>query len=701
MLYPSSFCPFVYHFCFYSPYPVLNRFRNHETHRSPKRMHFIVTMHFTKKLFLLLTSALILINLIGITAAASESFASIFYRHFLSTSSRSENKILSHLQTLRSFSHLSLNQKVHQYTFDRCFGNSSTCVYPRTCQNGDFETCDLITDDYCYCLEDGLRNCTDSYECLYGDRCIRYGQYQVCVSCNVSDLVDEFVPVDEAFYCTGGSTPSPSPAPYPTDTPENDGTTGSPCTSSFDCISPRTCYDLDDGSSCSSSSFQCACIDISNFYCRSSEDCLSGDRCITTPNSTSEFCYSCALLPPYFANGTATPVDDGQASCPLSSSTPVPTDDNFPTIPPGTITTIPDPTPGPDYDGSPGYSFDYCGQGGKTCAPTHTCYSISSNASTLCQDYQTEQECVCLSTDYSNVFCSNSTECLSGDRCAQTNTSNAGYCFSCSSFDRLQSDLQLTPLDDGSANCDDGLKESPRPSFIPGPSPGSDSGNDGYTFDTCTATSMNCVYPRSCIHVSDDIGPCQSTDTECYCLSQDYFICTTSSDCLYGDRCYTSTSLASDVCLSCNTDIDLGLSPVDSASFNCEPEASPNMETPTPTGDSGFVYSYEYCSPYYDYCVDPRTCVSAMTGLTCQSGESACYCFSSENNICTTSLDCLNGDRCATITGVTSKTICVSCNIFYSSTESVQFVDNGAGNCFPYSTYTPIIYPSPSPFVYE
>lgn len=72
-------------------------------------------------------------------------------------------------------------------------------------------------------------------------------------------------------------------------------------------------------------------------------------------------------------------------------------------------------------------------------------------------------------------------------------------------------------------------------------------------------------------------------------------------------------------------------------------------------------------------CVSPRICTSVDTNSECTSSDQKCICYSPSNVACTTSNDCLPGDRCTVVTG---EVWCVSCSFDSLIQNAVD-----AGNC--------------------
>lgn len=228
--------------------------------------------------------------------------------------------------------------------------------------------------------------------------------------------------------------------------------------------------------------------------------------------------------------------------------------------------------------------------------------------------------------------------------------------------------------------------------------------DDGTTGAECTSTSGNCLYPRFCKNADNFSLPCTSSSPICFCLSQDYLLCSDSSDCLSGDRCVLSTTGDSKFCFSCNLSIEYGFGDyfVDDGAGNCVnggEETLPPMESPIeddPLPTSG--YTFDNCTKYGSECMYLRSCYSPYRLSLCTEDDDWCVCLSHQNIICSKSSDCLYGDRCATYS-IFPYGVCLSCYLNVSAVIpfNVTYIDDGGSNCETFATSTPL--PSSSPSV--
>lgn len=114
------------------------------------------------------------------------------------------------------------------------------------------------------------------------------------------------------------------------------------------------------------------------------------------------------------------------------------------------------------------------------------------------------------------------------------------------------------------------------------------------------------------------------------------------------------------------------------------PSSSPSTSQLEEESGAG---NLERCRSSTD-CATGRFCLSDVTvsaneikGDSCTSSSGSCLCVSRENNVCSTSEDCLQLDRCMKV-GRTDYSLCISCNGVDSDIGiDLEAVDNGNGNC--------------------
>lgn len=111
-------------------------------------------------------------------------------------------------QTLDHLTHRQASANTGKYTGERCDFDSNTCEYPRMCREHtypNFKVCKTNSIN-CFCFSETPQYCTESSDCLRGDRCYGYENATECFSCNNSDVlvssVKYLVPVDGGIQCT-------------------------------------------------------------------------------------------------------------------------------------------------------------------------------------------------------------------------------------------------------------------------------------------------------------------------------------------------------------------------------------------------------------------------------------------------------------------------------------------------------------------
>lgn len=366
------------------------------------------------------------------------------------------------------------------YTLDHCTTSSNTCAYPRTCYSAHgYSLCDE-SEEQCICMSLENLLCSKSSECLYGDRCVTYSilPYGVCVSCSVdletfSSIEFTYIDDDES-QCSGILTPSPSLETSPSQSavpPSDGGYSYDPCNlTGLKCTYPRVCVGPESGTCQLSDSF-CFCISTQHLNCYSSYDCLYGDRCVETSEGI-PICASCNLT--IESRLSVTVVDNALGNCPepaesnlpnqnpsLSPTPSLPHQPNYtmvssplPSSPFPSFSAVPSlsqlPTPSRPYP-SPtsslpptGFTFDDCTSNNYICVSPRMCYSVSTGE--FCRSM--DSDCVCASL--SNFTCSDSPDCLLGDRCVLSADATARFCLSCF-YD--YSKIEISFVDDGGYNC--------------------------------------------------------------------------------------------------------------------------------------------------------------------------------------------------------------------------------------------------------
>lgn len=640
---------------------------------------------------------------------------------------------------------------LRQYTGDYCeFDTSHSCLAPRRCVNVESTLCNS-SNSACFCFATEFSSCNSSTECLYGDRCTNTSDSDLdpfCISCFAFDSLGAYTGVDNGAKNCPTSTPEAgnvreSFGPTSSSAEVPSGTTGDSCTSiSRNCASPRECKSLDDFTTCTYINGDCICASDEHLRCSASSDCLYGDRCITnTDDVSSAICFSCQIFDRHLSGSEFYAVDDGSATCLFD----------------GELKGSP---PSPNVSIKPlktGYTFENCTAFESTgCASPRSCFSP------LRLNYCDEHDDWCVCASHNHLICSKSSECLHGDRCVTYSTLLHGICVTCFLDLYKFSPFGLNYIDDDRTNCGsspDSFSPSPLSSAslsaaaLPSASPFKSS---GYTFDNCTTFSYNCRPPRSCLNHEQNL--CDVDDYNCYCVSHEYLLCTSSFDCLFGDRCVEFGS-TSPVCLSCNITDDekWGFSSVDDIVLNCpdilngfttfpsysdpvlyltsgprssetsfypfSPSSLPSREasaisSPTSSSiplsshlpdvvsssspefyfspssklspsvtsepslsisDSLDGYTGIECTATSFICISPRICYSADTDGLCNMRDSSCLCLSESDLLCTTSSDCLYGDRCVKdIESLT--TLCLACSLADLS-GLVTYVDDGGENC--------------------
>lgn len=208
--------------------------------------------------------------------------------------------------------------------------------------------------------------------------------------------------------------------------------TGNECTSDMDCISPRICVDPA-LNPCSTSADSCLCFAPSNSVCVTSADCLPMDRCYVAGSTF--YCFSCFIPIP---ESYASPVDDG--NCGEGGDDTDEDDDG-------------------DSNEEGGLSFEPCTVS-SDCASPRLCISITDFIP--CRSDATS--CVCL--DVLNVFCEDSEDCLTNDRCFFYLDLSRSVCVSCNIDDA--NNIEGNFVDDGSCDAN-APPQSPPP--VPTPAP--------------------------------------------------------------------------------------------------------------------------------------------------------------------------------------------------------------------------------------
>lgn len=220
---------------------------------------------------------------------------------------------------------------------------------------------------------------------------------------------------------------------------------------------------------------------------------------------------------------------------------------------------------------------------------------------------------------------------------------------------------------------------------------------------------LDCAPPEKCVGImAEQYGsyyrlcdvngfpPPNTTDCKCFNLPPE---CQDSTSCSPGYGCVKSRHLADrKMCIHCNyaaairndgTDI---FKPVDSMPL-CTPSASPlpsAVSTLLYSTSTNNGYTWDQCSSHKPPCREKRTCTESRQQLPkrdCDtaSNEDNCYCRLDVEGTCSSSEDCLNGDRCVLIINPNvarfNEQVCVSC-AYVRFAVDIRTVDGGGANCY-------------------
>lgn len=187
--------------------------------------------------------------------------------------------------------------------------------------------------------------------------------------------------------------------------------------------------------------------------------------------------------------------------------------------------------------------------------------------------------------------------------------------------------------------------------------------SQGLTYDICSS-SGDCRGSRRCATLPLPVSKVCTENSMHICLCQpiSFQNCNSSFDCGYGEACRV-TADGHQICTSCTA--PLAIVPIISMD-----DAETCVKEPKQR------YSFERCSDH-DQCVDPRKCYKDDRSFRpCEHSE-RCVCKAPRTNYCSSSRDCLNGDRCAKRkASKTREAICVSCRLATDRGRYVN-VDHG------------------------
>lgn len=435
-------------------------------------------------------------------------------------------------------------------------------------------------------------------------------------------------------------------ADYPTDGVEQDY-----CRTNDNCAGDRFCAIIaPDGSflNCSSPTHKCRCHSSELTSCTSSQDCPSGERCfglnVTSPTIVGEYCLTCRLA----SFNNVFPIDEDPSSC----------EDTW----------------------LGGYTGDICSLNYPFCAQGRECSEILKNGSIGPCGFSTEP-CFCRPSDLQN--CSASNECVDKERCAKSSEGDQA-CFSC-----------------GRVAADDSMIAVDSSSVCTTPAPLSDSGEynstsakppvypaNGLSLDYCRVDE-NCADSYNCVTVIDSkTVPCNETSSSCFCSFPVRNVCSSSSECRQGERCYGYTNenlnIDNQVCWSCRVQLEETDSYIDADPATCD-------------GVWLGGYTGDICSSIYKECSSGRTCTEFQENGTvgfCSFGTDPCFCWPTDLTPCTTSRDCDPGERCAI--NEKNQTACFSCDRVEND-RNFASIDAVATCATPDPKISPSISPTASP----
>lgn len=527
-------------------------------------------------------------------------------------------------------------------TLATCTLTSYNCQYPRTCSDSVNLTMPCTSlSTLCYCISLDYIFCEQSSDCLSGDRCVKSSSDSdtaVCMSCkevekmNKNDTIQ--VVDDGTAWCTVDNGPSEDTPPIPSpDTPysppeplfsfEN-------CSASTsECAYPRSCFSMYTLSECHSNDDWCVCLSTKNLVCSDSSQCLYGDRCATFSILSYGACVSCNLEVDKLGSVGLNYLDAGYSNCPDAPIMPTPS-------PSATFSFVM--SPPPQY----GYNFDPCTATSYNCSYPRLCMNIYGEPCV-----STDYRCTCIAK--SNIYCNTSFDCLFGDRCID-GIYIEPYCVSCRIDLSVYPDVH--PLPGGSFNCPE---PSPLQTVSPSTAP--------------PYMSASPIVSSKPTHVQDPISSSSSSWTPMTTIAAPVPSSSSSPSgipSMSASPSYPYVSPSSDSgSSSSRSPVATLLPPLTSA--------SPSQPSYNEKG-----YMFDTCSSSSGNCVSPRDCYSASTGELCEPTDQNCVCFFRDKFYCSTSSECLVGDRC--VNGRSAGNFCISCVYNFDSID-VTFIDVGGSNC--------------------
>lgn len=208
--------------------------------------------------------------------------------------------------------------------FKAC-SNSSDCL--KYCVsidiNGSITSCPASAT--CFCVSSISNGCFDSFDCLFGQACVRFkatSVYSYCLSCQETSVpYPKTFFVDENHFCNGNA-PVASPISDTFKYCSKDSKSAL-----YGICSRSRCKQLGyDGTiyGCPFSyilSYMCFCMEGSD-SCESSRNCLPTEACVKLlPNASTSYCAACEAIP----RRTPSPIFvDDLHTCFLSSPLPTP-----------------------------------------------------------------------------------------------------------------------------------------------------------------------------------------------------------------------------------------------------------------------------------------------------------------------------------------------------------------------------------------
>lgn len=487
-------------------------------------------------------------------------------------------------------------------TFEVCNPDNRPCASAYICLTASLKSC-IRSDVECRCIPNNRQlSCNKPSRCPDGEDCaVSATGRSLCFGCRyLREKKKEVTLVDPTSLKCRSAPPTPPP----------NGPLGrsfdlcaieNPCAPDYRCVS-----NLSDDN-CNEDNIICRCLaDKQVEDCSGDDDCPEGETCATDTAFNTRVCASCT----YIAIQPELQPAEESVKCANVEKRPLPV-----------------------YNGSPnGFSFDVC-RTDLTCVEPRTCRIDSSGLPSCNAQEASHGHCYCLEKKPTENGCDESLDCPRGEVCAQRDSDPFRLCASASLI------RSLDPLD--RRVFGNPARQTPVPD-------GSGVSGDACLFD------WECDSPRRCTHVEDEFGGCAGREG-CYCRGVLPAVCERDDECSTGERCVNYRGARSDSFCMSKRALRVDPDAVQIRQLSGEPDL---FVTDGLTGDQ--------CSGDRD-CAQrtgvPRECIHIAERVARCEGRPSCFCVVTDaRNACTTSANCVDGEKCVVVRGslVSGRGVCRS-----------------------------------------